>query len=577
MINILIIDDDVNARNTFGKILKLKGYNVEGVKSGLEGIGLVEAKFFNLVFVDLKLPDMSGLEVIKKINSINQDTTTIMMTAYASLETSIEAIRNGAFFYVIKPINIDEVLLLIDKALEKQRLSMENMRLVTELKEKNSELSASTHKLEHLAAFDSLTGLPNRRYFEENIQQILSISKRHGQKFALLIIDIDNFKWINDTSGHDVGDATLKELSLLLKKNLRKEDFIARVGGDEFAIILRGFDNYESVVAITDKILKMFQLPIHIDSIDVHTSVSIGVTFYPLSADDVKTLFKQADVAMYKAKSKGKNCVEFFSEEIKESYTRMSEIEHALQFAIEKKELYLFYQPIVNLKTNKIVGVEALLRWQNDKLGNVNPLDFIPIAESKGFINKIGLWSFEAVCKQGEIWNHHGVKDLFLAVNISPVQLEQENFTQQITDLVERYQVRRVKLEIELSGSILRKELNLGAKNFLIFLKQVQFRLAVEDFGTGYSNLTSLTEVPINTLKINEELLKNIQEGSKNYAVVTGAIALAKSLSLETIAEGVETKEQVDTLLKLGCELAQGFYYYKPMSAEEVTAILLKA
>lgn len=576
MINILIIDDDTNARNTFGKILKLKGYNADGSKSGAEGIALAAAKFYNLIFIDLKLPDMSGLEVIKKINSINQDTITIMMTAYASLETSIEAIGNGAFSYILKPINIDEVLLLMDKALEKQRLSIENRHLIMELGEKNSQLFKAAHKLKHLAAYDSLTKLPNRRYFEDNIQRVVATSKRHGQKFALLIFDIDNFKWINDTLGHDIGDATLKKLSSLLKKKMRKEDFIARIGGDEFAILLKGFDNYKSVVIVANKILKILKFPINIKSIDIQTSVSIGVAFFPLSSDNVKTLLKQADLAMYKAKSKGKNCVEFFSKEIKESYTRMNEIEYALQFAIEKKELYLCYQPVVNIATGKIAGVEALLRWQSNNLGNVNPIEFIPVAENKGFINKIGLWCLNETCKQGEIWKQQGITDLFLAVNISPAQLEQEDFSKQIANLIETYRIKQLKLEIELTESILRKELNFITKNFLIFLKQIQLRLSIDDFGTGYPPFASLAEIPINTLKINGEFLKNIQKGSSNYNIVNSTITLAKSLSLETIAECVETKEQADILLKFGCELAQGFYYYKPMPAKEVTDILSK-
>lgn len=487
----------------------------------------------------------------------------------------IRFISKNADFLRDRNGNITGGIECFEDITERKKLEEALKKSHMELEEKNLQLFKHANELKYLAAFDILTDLPNRRCFENTLQEVASMSKRHEQKFALIIADIDNFKWINDTLGHDMGDATLKQIALLLKKNLRKEDFVARIGGDEFAIILKGLGNYESVVFVANKILKELQFPIHIKSIDVQTSVSIGVTFYPLSSDNIEILFKQADIAMYKAKSKGKNCIEFFSEEIKKSYSRTNEIEYALQFAIEKKELSLLYQPIVNMTTNKIVGLEALLRWQNDKLGDVNPLEFIPIAENKGFINKIGLWSFNEACNQGKVWKQQGIKDLFLTINISPVQLKQEDFTKQIANIIESYQIKRIALEIELTESILKKELNFIAKDFLIFIKQIQFKLSLDDFGTGYSPLTSLTEIPLNTLKINGDFLKNIQDGSKNYNILNNTITLAKTLSLETIAECVETKEQADILLKLGCELAQGFYYYNPMSIEEITTILL--
>ena len=575
-VNILIVDDDPNVRKSFCNILKLKGYNVEITGTGSEGIALAAANFYNLIFVDLNLPDISGIKVIKKISSINEEIIIIMMTAYASLESSIEAIKSGAFSYVIKPININEVLLQMEKALEKQRLSIENKRLVGELKEKNSNLAEASNKLEHLAMHDSLTGLPNRRYFEDYVPQIVAKSKRNEQKLALFVIDVDNFKWINDTFGHDVGDVTLKKISSKLRKNIRTEDIAARIGGDEFAIVLNGIDSYENAVFIAHKILNLFQKPFTLKSETVQVTISIGIAFYPLSADNVEILIKHADLALYKAKSKGKNCVEVYSEEVKKSYSRMSEIEHALQFAVDKKELSLFYQPIVNMATNKILGVEALLRWQNDNLGSVDPIEFIHVAEKKGFINKIGLWVFNEACEQASAWKRCGTGKLFLAVNISPVQLEQEDFTKQISNIIKKYNINPFQLEIELTESAIKNEVNFTSQKFLLFCKQVQLRLSIDDFGTGFSSLSRLAELPVSTLKIDGFFLKNMQKGSKNYNIVKSTIALAKSLSLQAIAECVENKEQADILLKLGCKLAQGFYYYKPMSAKDITPILKK-
>ena len=353
------------------------------------------------------------------------------------------------------------------------------------------------NKVKHLAMHDSLTKLPNRRYFDNSLLEVASFSKRQGQKFALLIIDVDNFKWINDSFGHDIGDAVLKKLSSLLKNNIRIEDIVARIGGDEFAIILRGIDNYESVIFSAHKILNLFQSPYNFNSVSVQISISVGIAFYPLSTDSVQTLYKHADLALYKAKNKGKNCVEVYSEEVKESYTRMSEIEYALQFAIEKNELSLFYQPIVDMVTNKILGVEALLRWHNDKLGNIDPLKFIYIAEKKGFINKIGLWAFNEACEQASAWKQCGIEKLFLAVNISPIQLEQKDFTSQISKIIEKYNIDPYQIEIELTESALKNEINYVSQQFQVLCKQIHVRLSIDDFGTGFSSLSRLSEFPV--------------------------------------------------------------------------------
>lgn len=444
------------------------------------------------------------------------------------------------------------------------------------LQDKTNEIAKVNDELEILATHDVLTGLANRRYFDEMILKTIAFSERYQKKFALMLIDVDAFKWINDTFGHDIGDATLKKLADSLRENVRSDDFVARIGGDEFVIILNEIEDLETVLSIAHNISNSYATPITIKGITIFSSVSVGITFYPSLASDVETLLKQADIAMYRSKSKGKGCVEMYSDEIEESYIRINEIIYALQFAIKNHELSLLYQPIIDLHTKKIVGVEALLRWENQKLGNVPPDNFIPIAERIGAIHEIGLWVFNEVCKQAQIWQQMGLKHLFLAINISPVEFTRDEFTNDLQSIVNGYAIDPRLIEIELTETSVTEENEVISQKIVDFFKHSHFQLSIDDFGTGYSSMTRLSKLPVHTLKIDRSFVNNLTKEDKRYKIVHSTITLAKGMSIKTIAEGVETIDEERLLLELGCQMAQGYYYYVPMMAKDIEVLLIR-
>lgn len=432
-----------------------------------------------------------------------------------------------------------------------------------------SERKRTEEKLKFVAYHDHLTHLPNRLLFNEKLEFEINHITDSDTILAVMFLDLDDFKYINDTYGHSTGDEVLVKVAERLKRIVGKNNVVARIGGDEFTILLKDKSNIEEVSLFAQKLLASFQKPIVIKDIEFYITSSIGISIHPTDGDDVDTITKHADIAMYHAKDHGKNSVEFFSRRKKKNFSNRFFLESQLRHALERKELKLYYQPQVNIETGEVIGFEALLRWENSSLGFVSPVDFIPVAEEIGLINKIGSWVIYEAAKKIKRWQEKGIHSLRIAVNISVRQLQQTNFLEQVDEVLRKTGITPSNLEFEITESIALTNLEY---NIMILgkLKKMGIQISLDDFGTGYSSLSYLKMLPIDNLKIDKSFVQNLTHDSSNKAIASAIIAMAHSLNLKVIAEGVEEKEQLDFLLEQKCDFYQGFLFSKPIPQREI-------
>lgn len=441
-----------------------------------------------------------------------------------------------------------------------------------------SERKNAEATIEHLAFYDPLTNLPNRRLLQDRLSMALKRSRRQGKGLALLYLDLDRFKNINDTFGHPVGDKLLKELACRFSMILRDDDVICRLGGDEFAILLHDTHREEQIASVANKLLYATSKPVLLEESELVITASIGIALCPKDALDAETLIKHADIALYHAKALGKNTFSFFVEELNVSTQERMKLETALRTALERKELKLYYQPKIQLATGRVSGVEALLRWDSPVFGTVSPVRFIPVAEETNLIISIGEWVLQEACMQQVAWKRAGL-DLKMAINLSSVQFRTANLIERITEVIDRTGVATDAVELELTESAL-VDSPKQVEQTLTGLRELGFGIAIDDFGTGYSSLSYLRNFPVTVLKIDRSFVRDIAFDSGARAVAQTVVDLATNLNMETVAEGVETSEQLDILRKIGCHQVQGFYYAKPMPAEklvEATGDIMKA
>ncbi len=423
-------------------------------------------------------------------------------------------------------------------------------------------------QIEHQAFHDSLTGLPNRLQFENEISSVINLAQRRKLQFAVLFIDLDGFKHINDTLGHALGDELLIAVGNRIQKRKRSEDILARMGGDEFAIVLNGVNNRENALKIANDYLKFFLEPYAIEGYELSVGASIGVSLYPDNGQDIATLLSNADSAMYQAKNAGKNSVSGFTQSLAEEVKERAKLERELKLAIERNELELHYQPQYNIETQELIGVEALVRWRHPIKGLIPPGIFIPIAEESNLIIEIGNWILYEACRQNAAWQAQGHKALCMAVNISAKQFAKDDFVETVIAALKKSKLQSEYLELEVTESVVMHDIQKVIER-LHLLQKLNINIAIDDFGTGYSSLTYLQDLPLNKLKIDKSFIDKL-EVSDNPAIIKTILTLAESLNLTTIAEGVESKRQVQLLQNLGCLEAQGFYFAKPLLPEEI-------
>ncbi|MDH5512757.1 MAG: EAL domain-containing protein [Gammaproteobacteria bacterium] len=449
-----------------------------------------------------------------------------------------------------------------------------------ELLERSRQLAAiaiekyrDQESLATMAYYDVLTGLPNRVLLLDRLRQAMIEARRHNRLAALLFLDLDRFKNINDTLGHEMGDLMLHKVAQRLQECVRPGDTVARPGGDEFIIVLASVAHVDDVSRVAQKIIDVFSSPFEISGQELFVTCSIGITLYPFDDQDIDALYRNADAAMYHAKDEGGNNFQFYSAEMNAQTLKRLSLENALRHALERDEFRLYYQPQVDVLSDRIIGAEALIRWQHPEWGLVPPLEFIPLAEETGLIVPIGEWVLRTACAQARAWQDAGLVIPRVAVNLSARQFRQPRLLDVIMAALRQTGLAPERLEIELTESLVMRDVDRNI-DVLQGLKRMGVAIAIDDFGTGYSSLSYLRRLPIDVIKIDRSFIEHIPDNPDDASVAVAIMALAKSLQLKTVAEGVETSKQLDFLHRHGCDTAQGYYHARPLPAEDFVRFL---
>ncbi|MDD3324034.1 MAG: EAL domain-containing protein [Sulfurospirillaceae bacterium] len=429
-------------------------------------------------------------------------------------------------------------------------------------------LVRTREKINYMAYHDHLTDLSNRLDFENKLEHAVRLARRNNSIIAVLFIDLDRFKIINDTLGHHVGDEILKTVAFRISSVLRESDTVARLGGDEFAVLLENLSDNIYVASVCEKILSVVSEPIRFESYNLDISASIGIAIFPQDGVDYQEIIKNADSAMYLAKDKGKNNFQFYTKKLSKEVERRLGIEQSLKNAIRNNEFYLEYQPKYDIQTKKVIGAEALIRWQNSDFGFVSPLEFIPIAEECGFIVDIGEWVFSQACKAFLKWQDEKLKIETIAINVSSVQFRQKDIVARFNDIASQFGISPSCIDIEITEHYI---MDNTEKNFEILrrFREVGFKISVDDFGTGYSSMSYLKILPLDTIKIDKSFIDDIPHDKNDVEITKAILALSLSLGYNVVAEGIETKEQEEFLLNNGCRYGQGFLFGKPMKSDD--------
>lgn len=510
-----------------------------------------------------------------------------ILLRFQELSNDIRKIGEGKDLSVrLKRQNIDDELTDVSNeingmlgVLERSQLFLSKSesalkKAIEKLQDEVLEHQKTQEQIKYIAYHDTLTGLPNRNLLNELLVHSITLAERNNKCMAVLFLDIDGFKMINDSKGHGMGDQILQEVAERLLKTLRKSDVIARHGGDEFIVIIEELDNCSGVELIANKIINCFQEPFHLENQDYFLTTSVGVAVYPADGQTPDMLIKNADIAMYKAKENGKNQYLFCTPVMKDVANETMELSTNLYRAIEKNELELYYQPQLSCHNNQIMGVEALIRWRHPVMGLISPAKFIPIAEKTGLILPIGEWVLRTACQQNKKWQEQGLPKIRMGVNLSLRQFHNNDLLNLVESVLKETKLAPQYLELEITETIAMKEKSYII-NTLNAFRQIGVSIAIDDFGTEYSSLSYLKHLPVDRLKVAMQFIRGIGIDHKDEALAKGIIVLAKSIGMNVIAEGVETKEQLEFLKNHNCDEIQGYYFFKPLAEAEMTKLLI--
>lgn len=563
---ILIVDDELVSRYTVEVLLTQEGYNLVFAENGEDALEKAAKSTPDLMLLDVMMPGMDGFEVCRHLraNPRLAELPIVMVTALDDRDSRLRGLEAGADDFMSKPF---------DRAELRARV-----RTITRLN-RYRRLIETEEQLVYLANYDILTELPNRNLLLERLRQTLERVRRTHQNVAILALDLDNFQMINDSLGHEAGDNMLREVAKRLTNTVSAVGAtVARLGGDEFVVMFDTNNLVKEVSEMAQRLLDDISHPVTIDNHEMVITASVGISVYPSDGDEAAHLLKNADTAMSRAKVSGKNTYQFFTAEMNKVAFKRLILENQLRKVLAKNELCLHYQPQIELSTGQLVGMEALLRWQHPKLGLLSPFKFIQVAEEMGLIIPIGEWVLRTACQQNKVWQQAGFPPLRVSVNVSSRQFQQPSILlETIKSALTDSELNPIYLELELTESMLMEENNETKDDTIALLLELQsmgVHIAIDDFGTGYSSLSYLKRFPLNTLKIDRSFVKDIGNNENDTAITAAIVAIAHSLRLSVVAEGVETSEQMSFLHHQQCETVQGFFFSPALSVEEFTQML---
>lgn len=698
---LLLVDDEPRLLSSLYELLRVQdSYQLVTATNGAEALAHLSRQQFDLLLLDLRLPDMSGHDIMDFVNAREIDCDVIVMSGEAGIEAAIGALKRGVYDYLRKPYNPPELLKTVENALQKRRLAVENTRIaqrlensekmyrylvdsspdiiytlnhegcftfvndrayqllgysreeligrhysvlvheedqeraryvfnerrVDERASRNVELrlkcnnsaagdrtfsntlmtislnaigmhvpggEMSRHEffgtygvarditdrkraeemISYQAYHDILTDLPNRILFKDRLGLAVIQAKRKLTELAVMFIDLDRFKLVNDTLGHVKGDELLQQAARRLKECLRKGDTLARHSGDEFTIVLPELRDRADAKAIADKFQEVLQAPFDLDGHVVHISASIGIAVYPCDGDSIEELLRHADIAMYQVKAQGKNGHSFYHPSMQDMSHQKIVLEQSLRKALENNELEMYYQPQVDMATGRIIGAEGLMRWNHPTRGLLSAGEFLPFAEENGLMLPISDWMIGALCRDLLLWNAAGADNIRLSLNLSPQYLDRGDFFEKMRNALLRYQISPSQIEVEITENICIRNPQYAIEQ-LNKLCQLGVSVAIDDFGTGYSSLSYLHRFPIHTIKIDQSFVKEIHDEHGHYPVILAIISIARGLGLHLVAEGVETEVQARYLAANGCATMQGYLYYRPVALTNFMEVL---
>lgn len=545
---ILLADDDPSIRLMIRHVLEAEEYDIVEAEDGLDAIRAVEKQHPALILLDAVMPGLDGFATCKQIKERGHADIPVIMITGLDDEASVErAYEVGAIDYITKPIKW---------AVLKHRVRSIVTRVMAE------------RKVQRLEYRDALTQLPNRLLFVDRLEQALVRAERHRESVALMLVDIDDFKLVNDSFGHEAGDKLIKAVGDLLSKSLRRADTVARLGGDEFAIIIENVDGDDDAISIADNLTTILKHNVRLDDQETFTSASVGIAMFPDDGMDAGTLLKNADTAMFRAKEQGRRCFQFYKPEMSVNAMERLELENSIRKAIDNNELVIHYQPIIEIHNNEVIGVEALLRWQHPDKGIVCPDDFLPVAIESGLIVAIGEWTIKTICHQLRVWKEAGMENQSVSINLTTKQFKDQDVVTLFKLAMDEHGIEGAELNIEVTEkTLLAGEGEIEA--ILVQLHDMGMTITVDDFGIGFASLTNLKDLPIDVVKIDGAFIAGIPHNEHDVAVVNAIAGLTRGLKMKLLAEGVENEQQLNLLKGLGCQYAQGFYWSKALPADQ--------
>jgi diguanylate cyclase (GGDEF)-like protein len=555
---VLLVEDNLIDAQLVRRLLRRVSasyYRITHVRTLNDAILSAEELTPDVILADLNLPDSRGTQTVTSLQTSYPDIPLVIVSAWEDEAISLRSVKAGAQDYLVKG-HIDGANLhrVIRYAVERKRTELELVRL---------------------AHYDQLTSLPNRTLLRERVEHALARAMRAGAGVATLVLDMDRFKEINDTLGHEIGDKLLVEVAQRIRANVRDQDTVARLGGDEFAVVLEGVSEAKEVLPVIERIIDSLAEVTSIGGHEINSSTSVGIAMYPENGSNLSELLRAADLAMYQAKSSGRGRYQFFANAMQEEAQSRHALEWALRRAVERDEFQLAYQPQVCLRTGTVIGVEALLRWMNPTRGLLTPYHFIAGLEEFGLINEVGEWVLQTACEQVRRWHGMDFEPMRISVNVSAQQFEDPMLIDKIHGALKETKLPPEFLEIELTESCLMSDPG-QAGALLREIRDVGVRVAIDDFGTGYSSLTYLHDFPLNALKIDKNFVQSVESNDRGGPIANMIVGLGKNLGLDVIGEGVETEAQLEYLRNHGCDIAQGYLYSRPEAPDDMTIWLGK-